>query len=390
MRIVTGFTDFQDKISNSYKDAKRYGLDNILLDFNHFKTEAVLEGEEKVQYIAEKFIHQSKADGIELIVARTPVFGDYELSQYAAYRLEEVFWESLEAANIAGASYLLVEPFFNDEKQPWSEEHILDFYSELIPVAKNYGFKILIRNVPDNYNGNWYRGLLSDKNRFKSMLDSLNEKAGEKLFSIALDMGTANLLGNNIPELIRDWGSDITMILVSENNGNADEKGVPFTSVTKGISTIDWAPIIKTLREIDFDGFMLIDVTEIYWRMPEPLKKAFFAFVLQVAEYFKWQINLERTIRKYDKRVLFGAGNMCKEYMEHYGIEYPPMYTCDNNSSLWGKQAFGLNIKSPEELKKLDTEVAIFICNTFYEEITVQLKEMGLKNPIERFNDEIL
>ena len=76
--------------------------------------------------------------------------------------------------------------------------------------------------------------------------------------------------------------------------------------------------------------------------------------------------------------------------MKNYGKEYPPRYTCDNNSARWGETFEGLEIKNPEELKDLPEDVTIFICNMYYREIEEQLREMGLKNPIEYFSDEYM
>lgn len=50
----------------------------------------------------------------------------------------------------------------------------------------------------------------------------------------------------------------------------------------------------------------------------------------------------------------------------------------------------GLEIHNPEDLKKLDKDTAVFICNIYYREIEQQLRKMGLLNPIVYFNDEYL
>lgn len=120
------------------------------------------------------------------------------------------------------------------------------------------------------------------------------------------------------------------------------------------------------------------------------LKPDLLSYVKKTGDYFKWQFEMERMIQKYPSRVLFGAGNMCRNYMLNYGKEYPPLFTCDNNSSIWGTTFEGLEVKNPEELKNLSKDTAIFICNVYYREIEAQLREMGLQNPIERFNDEFL
>ena len=99
---------------------------------------------------------------------------------------------------------------------------------------------------------------------------------------------------------------------------------------------------------------------------------------------------MKNVLKKYDKRVLFGAGNMCRNYMKCYGEEFPPLFTCDNNKARWGEQFEGLEIKPPECLKELPPDCAIFICNIYYKEIEQQLRETGVSNPIEYFNDEYM
>ena len=109
-----------------------------------------------------------------------------------------------------------------------------------------------------------------------------------------------------------------------------------------------------------------------------------------VADYLKWQIELETMLKRYPSRVLFGAGNMCRNYMKCYGEKYPPLFTCDNNAALWGKEFCGLKVREPECLKELPADCAVLICNIYYREIEKQLREMGIAAPIVFFNDEYM
>ena len=120
------------------------------------------------------------------------------------------------------------------------------------------------------------------------------------------------------------------------------------------------------------------------------LRPTFLQLAKATADYFKWQIELENLLKKYPSRVLFGAGNMCRNYMKCYGKDYPPLFTCDNNSDIWGSEFCGLEVKAPENLKNLPKDCAVFICNIYYREIQQQLREMGIENPIEFFNDEYM
>ncbi len=76
--------------------------------------------------------------------------------------------------------------------------------------------------------------------------------------------------------------------------------------------------------------------------------------------------------------------------MKNYGTKYRPLFTCDNNSALWGQTFEGLEIKNPKELLNLPKDTAIIICNVFYREIESQLREMGVQNRVLFFNDEYM
>ena len=119
------------------------------------------------------------------------------------------------------------------------------------------------------------------------------------------------------------------------------------------------------------------------------LRSQLMIFAKATAEYFKWQIEIENLLKKYTSIVLFGAGNMCRNYIKCYGEKYPPLFTCDNNQKVWGTNFCGLEVKSPEALKKLPCNCGVFICNIYYHEIEQQLRDMGVEN-IEFFNDEYM
>ena len=98
---------------------------------------------------------------------------------------------------------------------------------------------------------------------------------------------------------------------------------------------------------------------------------------------------MEKCIREYPVRVLFGAGNMCRQYMTCYGQQYPPLFISDNNPGLWGTMVYGVEVRPPEVLKELPEGCAVIICNTFYEETARQLKALGVSQ-IGTFSDECL
>ena len=165
---------------------------------------------------------------------------------------------------------------------------------------------------------------------------------------------------------------------------------LPFTCVNLHQTQTDWLNFIRGLRHIGFDGQLILDFADTASVFSPIVRPQLMQLARSVAEYFKWQIELENLLKKYQSIVLFGAGNMCRNYMKCYGEQYPPLFTCDNNRSLWGSSFCGLEVKSPKCLLDLPKDCAIFICNIYYREIERQLRELGIENPIEFFNDEYM
>ncbi len=233
--------------------------------------------------------------------------------------------------------------------------------------------------------GRLQRCEFSDPRLLVEKIDSCNTVAGCEEFGAFLDMGICYLLGQDVHEVIDILGISTKAIMVRENDGIHNRTFMPFTG-----PHLDYDRLIRQLRKYRFDGTLILDVSMIRQFDSLQMRKLLENTVRKMGQYLLWQIQIEPTLAKYDKRVLFGAGQMCKNYMNFYGKKYPVLFTCDNNPQRWGEIYEGIEVKNPEALKELPEDCAIFLCNMYYEEIEQQLRDMGIRNPIEKFSDEIL
>ena len=298
-----------------------------------------------------------------------------------------------QAAIIAaesGCKYLIVAPLSVDttEIDAWKVNR--KYYLRIAEVIKDYQIKILLENQTKNIGGHLVRGLCSDESEVAKWIDTLNEVVEKEVFGFNLDVGTCNLCGQNMQKFILTLGHRLKMITLRDNDGNQNSSMLPFTAVYDHSSRTDWLNLIRGLRSVDFDGMLVMQMEDTAAAFSPLIRPELIKLSKTVAEYIAWQVSIESLLKKHKSRVLFGAGNMCRAYLKCYGEKYPPLFTCDNNKSLWDTDFCDIKVKSPEELKKLPDDCAIFICNVYYSEIERQLREMGLKNPIERFNDEYL
>lgn len=252
------------------------------------------------------------------------------------------------------------------------------------------GDMCLVKNSAVDINGHYVRGKCSDAIELARCIEELNVVAGSEKYGFCLDIGICNMLRQNMYDFITGFGPQIKVVILRDNDSYSDSALLPYTSVEKKGSHTDWLSLIRGLREIAFDGVLIMDFSHTAAAFPPLLRELLLPMAYSMAEYFKWQISMKTVLKKYRIRVLFGAGNMCRNYMKCYAEEFPPLYTCDNDEKRWGEWFEGLEIKPPEALRELPSDCAIFICNIYYKEIEKQLREMGIANPVEYFNDEYM
>lgn len=371
---------------SEFRDIKKM---NFKRDYEVYLTE---HPESLPDVMGRGMLPAAKELGLSLPVAAGPyVSSEVRSGEADPEVLRALSEETLKAAIGAGCESVILYPVAASDQaeDPWPFHKAL--YTDLARTADTMesGIRILLVNSGKNVNGHIIRGICSEAEEMTAWVDKLNALAGKERFGCCFDIGTATMCGQNLYEAVVPLGERLKAVILRDSDGVHEASMLPYTACAKGQQT-DWLSLIRALRKLDFDGDLIMDFTETYRGYTTPLWPAVLKMAYETGEYFDWQIGMERMIRRYDKRVLFGAGNMCRAYMKDYGEKYPPLFTCDNSSARWGEEFCGLKIESPEKLKELSEDTAIFICNVYYDEISEQLKTMGLKNPVERFNDEYM
>lgn len=298
--------------------------------------------------------------------------------------------ETIKACGNAGCPFVIIYPVFAGiaKEDIWKVNQ--KYYLSFLDVARKNNVTILLKNQCRSIGGHLTRGICSDGEEAAQWVDALNKEAGEKRFGFCMDVGVCNLCGQNMYEFIGALGNRIQAVIVRDSDGSRDHALLPFTAANKGVSQTDWLSLIRGLRELAFDGVLILNMEDTAAAASPLLRPALLQYAKAVTDYLKWQIEIEALLKRYPSRVLFGAGNMCRNYMKCYGEKYPPLFTCDNNRKLWDTEFCGLTIRNPEVLKELPEDTAIFICNIYYREIELQLRDMGVQNPIVYFNDEYM
>ncbi|MCI8865781.1 MAG: sugar phosphate isomerase/epimerase [Lachnospiraceae bacterium] len=299
--------------------------------------------------------------------------------------------EAIRACGEAGCKTIIIKPLFSGLSPEGLWEANRSFYLSLLPAAKGHKVQVLLENQSRDRDGHLIRGACSDPREAAAWVDRLNDEAGEGRFGFCMDVGSCNICGQDMQEFAGTLGSRVKGVILRDNDGQRDLSALAFTNTSYGgRPQADWLGLVRGLRSAGFDGYLILDFADTAAGFPPLLRPRLLGLAKATAEYLKWQIGMENTLKKYPSLVLFGAGNMCRNYMKCYGETYPPLFTCDNNPQLWGTDFCGLEVKPPESLKGLPKDCAILVCNVYYREVTQQLCSMGIDNRIDYFSDEYM
>lgn len=396
-----------DRPNQGITDISRVGFQNLFLDFSVYtptgelenigKAEAkktnrfpVIGNPQQLESVLQPMRNKWVSEKLSCNIAYAPFLARDTKHLDLNDLIKNLAEESIQVCGSIGCKYLVVRPLFAGIALDDLWEVNREYYLHLAEIAKENDVMILLENQCKDVNGHLVRGICADRFMAVEWVDRLNAEAGEERFGFCMDVGVCNICGQNMYDFVKALDSRLKAVILRDCDGNQEAEMLPFTCVNRWQPQTDWLNLIRGLREIGFDGELVINFAETVAVFSPILRPKLMELAKSVADYFKWQIEIETLLKKYPSRVLFGAGNMCRNYMKNYGQQYPPLYTCDNNKSIWGTEFCGLEIKSPESLKELPEDCAIFICNIYYREIQAQLREMGIQNPIEFFNDEYM
>ena len=372
------------------------GFKGIMLDLGKAYSSDALEtyGMRETKYDKQKtktvlvgFLKKCMKSPLTMNIVRTPhLKWDTKRTDLNALMLQ-IGKDSIEVCRKAGAKNIVIQPLFAGiaKQDMWQENR--RYYRELGKIAQENNICILLENQCSYKKERYVRGVCSSPFEASEWIDTLNKEFGDEVFGFCLDTCAGTLCGQDVGVMAVELGDRLKAVLVRECDFFHEMSGLPFMG-RKGDGT-DWTGIINGLRKIDFDGILILDAGSTMRNLSHLLSPYLYPLMRSVADYIGWQVELEKRIKRHSQRVLFGAGRMCEKYMLCYNEQYPPLFICDNNPQLWGKRMYGLEVKSPNTLKELTEECAVIICNTFYEEIARQLREMGIRN-IETFSDEYL
>lgn len=264
-----GFEAIDYNISNLF--ATTFDEDKMTSFFDKTEEELLKYWEPMKNALNESGITISQAHGIGMVYYK----GEDKKNAY----LMEVTDKMIAVCAYLECPMLVIHPWTGWLVRLENEfETNMQIYRRLMPVAKKYGVKICLENYPH-----------SIAEEACQYIDLLNAEAGEELFGYCYDVGHAIMGKQDICKDIRTLGKRIISVHLHENNGVADTHLMPFSqlNVDGNSRTVDWEPVMKTLKEIEFEGALSFETFNAIKWIPQRMKKPALVYICEAGKYFR-------------------------------------------------------------------------------------------------------
>lgn len=166
----------------------------------------------------------------------------------ACAEIRSYFKRAIECTAEAGGEICIIHP---DNNKSAAEN--AEMYLELLPFAKGCGVKIATENMWnwDDSKDEASPAACSDPISFNAHLDAVNDD----FFVACLDIGHAEMrgLGTTAVEMIKALGPRLQSLHIHDNDGWHDSHQIPFSM------NIDFAAVIKALKEIGYKGYFTLE-----------------------------------------------------------------------------------------------------------------------------------
>ena len=191
-----------------------------------------------------------------------------------APEIRALLCRALECSAEIGAKYCIIHPD-NDK----SAEENAEMYFELLPYAKDFGVKIATENMWnwDKINGHAATAACSHHDDFLAHVKAVNDP----YLVACVDVGHAEMYGLNTSaaQMIRTLGSHVQALHLHDVDLLNDNHYVPFSL------KIDYDPIIRALKEVDYQGEMTLEAC--YYLKKEYTPENYFEGVRKMADAAK-------------------------------------------------------------------------------------------------------
>lgn len=226
---------------------------------------------------AKKLLNIANQYGVYFNQAHAPFPSSKPDEAFTEMAFERIL-RCIEMCSILGVENVVVHPKqhlkYSEKGNPEKLlEMNLQFYNRLIPYCRDYNVHVAAENMWQ-YDDNQIisHSTCSKKEEFKQYLSLIDSP----WIVGCLDIGHANLMGDDIPQFIHTLGSKLKCLHIHDTGHNVDLHLLPYTVIGED----KWDGILKALAEIGYTGDLTFEADSTLIKAPKKLK-------LETAEYME-------------------------------------------------------------------------------------------------------
>lgn len=191
---------------------------------------------------------------------------------------EELIRRSILGAGMMNIPWIVIHPDYiiNDTwySRKESIQLNLEKFKRYAELAKKCNVGIAIENMFEPSTGRRYCTSAEE------LLELIDLLGGDPVFGICWDFGHANMVKLDQCQSLRDiGGSRLKALHVNDNHGLKDEHIAPY------MGTIQWAPIMSVLKEINYQGDFTYEIHNYTNGFPCGIHNAAMKFSYELGQY---------------------------------------------------------------------------------------------------------
>ena len=242
---------------------------------------------ELMEYCA-PFIDALERNGLTITQAHAPFPCRVEDDEVNAYVLECVK-RTIAVCGRIGCPRLVVHPGFLPYADRGADEwdYNLRMYAALIPALRESGVTCCLENMFTHITHRYSKvmcGPCATAAEANAYIDALNDMAGERLFGFCLDVGHAQLVGQDIRAFILQLGRNLRCFHIHDNDGNLDQHLFPYAGI------MDWERFCTAVKDSGFAGDLSFETFNGLNRYPPELAPQALRLDAAQADYFRSRI----------------------------------------------------------------------------------------------------
>ncbi len=266
-----------DRITRCYKA----GFDVIDINFCPYKGDFGFLGKNNWEETVNKMNEIKEELSLEYTQSHIPFYGALEpfcFDNPNREWMEEMVRRSIVASGMLGVKWAVMHPgtaVDSNCSRSISKQRNIEYFAPWIEFAEKHNVGIAIENMADLPNHKIVRRYGSDPEELCDLVDYFNsENVG-----VCWDTGHANLMYYEQSISLKVIGSRLKALHINDNHNKDDDHLIPF------YGNIEWNSIMRTLKEIKYDGDFTYEIQGHVQTLPDGLVDEIAIHAINIGNY---------------------------------------------------------------------------------------------------------